>query len=306
MFNYAFPDFTKDDIRWAVAERMHNERLKSKLTLDSLADKLNSSKPTVQSWEKDWKREGKHASNTIPSWDQLLNICNLYHCDMGYILCEYDEHTRDLADVSIQTGLTEESASVLKHLFEFELNYPASSQVLEIPQKYLCNNDVILDDQHRLLLLVFANYLICNLGSFSDILDKIKPLALLLNEYEHDPDRKIIQEGIEYILNNSHVTLSDIASSDSFVRERAELLFHEFLLDVKGYAFDLDSQECRHNILMGKFLDYHSIFDGMIIKQFDFLINNTFLDITKQFFTSINDQWNGYQKFLKTQRIKKH
>lgn len=301
MFNYSVPDFSIDEIKWDVAKRMHDERTRNELTLEALAELLHYTKPTVQSWEKDWKHAGTVPTNTIPSWDQLLKICELYKCDMGYILCEYDERTREIAEVSSQTGLTEKSISVLKNLFFSELDYPASSQSLETPSGY---DAISLNDQARLILLAYANHLISNLNSFETILSEMTPLTLLRNEYDSDPDHRIIQEGINYIFRKSNFTYENISSSNILDNTECIKLFSEFIVSVKGFDFDLEDPECRSSVLIRKFERYKSIFDDAIFRKLNFIISDAFLDITKNFFSNINEEWNTYLKFLLPQRIK--
>lgn len=56
-----------------------------------------SSHKTLSSWE-----NGK----SLPDLNSLARMADLFGCDIGYLLCDYDERTRDIADASQITGLS--------------------------------------------------------------------------------------------------------------------------------------------------------------------------------------------------------
>ena len=66
---------------------------------------------TVSKWE---------SANTIPSMKQLLKLCNLYCCDVGYLLGEYDCKTRKATDIQEKTGLSEAAIERLEYLAIFQ------------------------------------------------------------------------------------------------------------------------------------------------------------------------------------------
>ena len=54
---------------------------------------------------------GEQSQFTLPF---LLACCNLFNCDMGHLLGEYNCKTRDMQFIHDETGLSEESISLLK------------------------------------------------------------------------------------------------------------------------------------------------------------------------------------------------
>ena len=53
---------------------------------------------TISKWEK---------GESHPSIQVLLRLCELYGCDLGYLVGEYDCKTRKAADIKAETGLSE-------------------------------------------------------------------------------------------------------------------------------------------------------------------------------------------------------
>ena len=83
---------------------------------DAVSDMLNT-KPdckgigqnTVSNWEK---------GITLPPLPKLIALSEIFECDIGYLLCDYDEPTRNLADVVEQTGLSGEAVKRLKQIHD--------------------------------------------------------------------------------------------------------------------------------------------------------------------------------------------
>lgn len=72
---------------------------------DELAEDLGyQDRATVNRWEK---------GEVLPSLDIMLKMCGLFKCELGHLLCEYDEKTRNAADIHAVTGLTEEAIDTL-------------------------------------------------------------------------------------------------------------------------------------------------------------------------------------------------
>lgn len=60
---------------------------------------------TVSKWE---------SGNTMPSLDNFMKLSELYGCEIGYLLGEYDCKTRKNADISAETGLSEAAINQLR------------------------------------------------------------------------------------------------------------------------------------------------------------------------------------------------
>ena len=105
-----------------IGKRIKDERRKKKLSQEKLAEAISSimaeSDPdyykgteqnTVSNWEK---------GVSPPPLPKLIALSEIFDCDIGYLLCDYDEPTRDLADVVEQTGLSGEAAKRLQQIHD--------------------------------------------------------------------------------------------------------------------------------------------------------------------------------------------
>ena len=105
-FNYKY-DYKK------IGERIRKERrlLQSKrpqggrMTQEEFAEIIGVSRSTVIKWEK-----GENMPGTL---NDLFRLCNLFHCELGYLLCEYDCKFRSHTDIQAQTGLSEKAINNL-------------------------------------------------------------------------------------------------------------------------------------------------------------------------------------------------
>lgn len=91
-----------------IGERIHKLRKeKPNMTMEELASAVGGiTRQTVSKWE---KGEGEITIN------DLVKLCKIFNCDMGYLLCEYDEcKTRDLQYIHDVTGLSEETIRILE------------------------------------------------------------------------------------------------------------------------------------------------------------------------------------------------
>lgn len=91
-----------------IGERIHQQRKEVlDITMEELASAVGGiTRQTVSKWE---KGEGEITVN------DLVKLCKVFNCDMGFLLCEYDEcKTRDLQYIHDVTGLSEETIRILE------------------------------------------------------------------------------------------------------------------------------------------------------------------------------------------------
>lgn len=91
-----------------IGERIHQQRKEVlDITMEELASAVGGiTRQTVSKWE---KGEGEITVN------DLVKLCKIFNCDMGFLLCEYDEcKTRDLQYIHDVTGLSEETIRTLE------------------------------------------------------------------------------------------------------------------------------------------------------------------------------------------------
>lgn len=65
-----------------IAQRIKDERIKAGLTQQELADTVFHDRQLIIKWEK---------GDSFPSLEDMLNLCNVFHCELGYLLCEFDD-----------------------------------------------------------------------------------------------------------------------------------------------------------------------------------------------------------------------
>ena len=89
-----------------IGERIRTERKKLDLTQDGLAEKIDiGSRQTIAQWEN---------GVALPPLSKLLCMCDLFGCEIGYLLCDYDCKTRTATDIQEETGLSEQAVNFLK------------------------------------------------------------------------------------------------------------------------------------------------------------------------------------------------
>lgn len=99
------------DKRYIIGERIRQQRIEAGYkTQSDFAEALGlqyDSRQSVGAWE-----QGKR----LPPLNILLKMCELFDCEIGYLLYEYDCKTREETDISAATGLSEKS---IRRLFIF-------------------------------------------------------------------------------------------------------------------------------------------------------------------------------------------
>lgn len=97
-----------------IGRRIKSERIRYKEThgkklsqeqLLWMLDLSESSTPYLRKWEK---------GEAMPSLKQLCQMAEIFGCDVGFLLADYDQRTRDAADVCHITGLSERAVARLE------------------------------------------------------------------------------------------------------------------------------------------------------------------------------------------------
>lgn len=132
-----------------LGDKIQEERKRLGDSLDAFAQKINITRQTLSRWE-----QGKGVG---PSVTDLLRMCELFHCDFGYIVGEYTCRTKVATDISAKTGLSENAIINL-----IELN----SQDENVRNAIFNGLDVLLDwELLPLLAIRFTQYVS---GEFGD------------------------------------------------------------------------------------------------------------------------------------------
>lgn len=88
-----------------IGKRIYDNRNKLGLTLEQLAELSGVSRQSISNYE-----SGKN----IPTEEVRRKLCKVFNCDMGYLMCEYNNKTRKNADVAAETGLSDKAITGLK------------------------------------------------------------------------------------------------------------------------------------------------------------------------------------------------
>ena len=90
-----------------IGKRIKETRLAAGMSQSDLAEKLHlsvHSRQNIGNWEN---------GESPPPFGHLLKMCEIFDCEMGYLLCEFDCKTREATNIHEVTGLSENAINVL-------------------------------------------------------------------------------------------------------------------------------------------------------------------------------------------------
>lgn len=109
------------NIDWfMVGDRIKTNRTIFGLTQARLAEMVNEitgksiNERKIGRWER---------GEPIQKMDEIKALCNIFHCDTGYILCEYDSRKAESVRIASATGLSADAIDILNSVNKQE--YPA-------------------------------------------------------------------------------------------------------------------------------------------------------------------------------------
>lgn len=138
----------------AIGQRIKKERIAHGFSQQELADKLNiAARQTIAKWEK---------GIAVPQLEDILNMCNLFECEIGYLLGEYDCKTRTSTDIVKETGLEEQSIAALHTILKNSTTSP--DDVLDVKPARAditlrAINHILGNSNGRILLYYISMYL---------------------------------------------------------------------------------------------------------------------------------------------------
>lgn len=65
-----------------IAQRIKKERIAAGLTQQELADAVFHDRQLIIKWER---------GASFPSLEDMVNLCDIFNCELGYLLCEFDD-----------------------------------------------------------------------------------------------------------------------------------------------------------------------------------------------------------------------
>ena len=205
-----------------IGKRIKTERRKKKLSQEKLAEAISSimaeSDPdyykgteqnTVSNWEK---------GVSPPPLPKLIALSEIFDCDIGYLLCDYDEPKRDLADVVEQTGLSGKAATRLKTMAGRVNKEKQAGWLNTMEEQELKALNTILENDYQILYYIYQ-YIFGNYDSFS------------IATVNHSGQEKDIVE--------KDILLCNTNTPDTGTYINAEQLQPVFLLSIQSALMDL-------------------------------------------------------------------
>lgn len=87
-----------------LGERIKIQRKNLKMTQETLAERIGVARQTLAKWE---------INEGYPDLVMLTKLCEVFDCESGYLLGEYDFKKKEAADVGKLTGLSEDAVNAL-------------------------------------------------------------------------------------------------------------------------------------------------------------------------------------------------
>ncbi len=180
-----------------IGKNIKKERLKLKYTQAQLGEKVFLTGKQISNYENE-----ESAKKTIPPLDVLLKLCEVFDCELGYLLGEecYSVKTQKTTIVSKETGLNEKSINQIQKIMGF---IPEDSLLDCEPETY-----------NRIVNALFSA------SRFIDFIKEIKNLDDIY--YEH--------YNIEEEYNNETIRIESCL--DSMDSEKARFILEHYESDL--------------------------------------------------------------------------
>lgn len=140
--------------RLKIGRRIHNERKRMRLTGEQLAEKLTDllgvhdkpiSQGTISAWE-----NGKSFPRRI---ETLFALAQVFRCDTGYLLCDYDSPVHDMETIADALGLSYDAVQNLRYVMKSVAAFGVPVQ----PYRQ-CADFLIASDYLRKLAVSMGDY----------------------------------------------------------------------------------------------------------------------------------------------------
>lgn len=105
-------DNGKFDNILSFGQRLKEEREAAGLSMEQLQRAISVSRQTISKWEK-----GEGSGPTI---FDLLKLCEVFGCDFGYLVGEYEYRTRQATDIVTETGLSNDAVEIIRTMKRYE------------------------------------------------------------------------------------------------------------------------------------------------------------------------------------------
>lgn len=241
-----------------IAQRIKAVRIDKNITQAYVSKKCNVSRSTVIKWEK---------GESFPELNSMLKLCNLYDCELGYLLCEsgYENGKRETTDICKATGLSQEAVKTLVENETYSRERPHLSHVMGI-EKHLINtllmksnnnfivslNDYASFERQRLALSKLFDLNILKIGGkiTSRTFDEwtaIYIAQLLINKRiplinKEISDSSCFETGEEIYDNMIFLINSMYEERENRITSGKDTTSFEYFNDILGYKFSEDEK----------------------------------------------------------------
>jgi len=184
-----------------IGKRIKKERDNLSLTQEGLSEKLGTSRQLISRWEK---------AVSPPILEDLLKLSEIFNCELGYILCEYDCKTKEVTEINTVTGLSENAISVLSYMKTTSIAESVSSlnKILESEKFY---------DLIRTIHLHALNFnhdkINLNQGNISQVADVLGCTQNEVKKYLESTSKSTIESDIMGIVKSINLGYNDSKKS---------------------------------------------------------------------------------------------
>lgn len=294
-----YPHLTDEDIKIKIGNRIKNQSKKHNIKVQELADVLYLSERTIKAYRKGEK---------MPSLSTLLSMCNIFHCDIEYLLGFQECETKETTDIQKATGLSEKAIQEICNRPEY-YNYSLNAgNDFDLPLDYDSLNWCIT---HGLLDIVDALHNVRNYGCVIRRMNISKELQNIINDSFSDASKSNIyfqMDDIRYFVNSLIQSLSkyDIEKLSKFKDELSSLPHQGLIHDIdesdkKTVIDEIEYINANFNKSLNKELQKMIYYISLYVLQFcyralyfKYTLETSKFTISKKFDALVDDYMNQF------------
>lgn len=219
-----------------ISKKIKEERLKHGLSQAELGKKIGVVGKQVSNYER---------HSPIPPLEVMLKLCDVFDCELGYLLGEkdYSNTTQLYTKISEYTGLDNESINILHHIMTRYQNTPIAK----------IEDDVYKDILNR--IIKSAEFKSC-LRALKDLSNDYKDYIHAMDDFENIPNDELKREAID---KDGEIP------DDSWIDDK----HHKDLINaIALFQQGLDEQRSKEYNLKVDRYELHEIFSKLIDSLF--------------------------------------
>lgn len=221
----------------------------------------------IAEWEK-----GKE----LPPLDTMLQMCELFDCELGYLLCEHDTKTRTAADIQNETGLNEAAIDILRSSKHSNLDADTyQGETLHLINHFILNCKPIVESITEL------NYHTLRLGLDNQIYPEKQNIFNLIYDGDYPEHMKPLLY-IDTVIDQIHHGWCGEGAFDTpeelqqYQNQQRDLYFQDYLRFADNRRNDKVATH-RYNIN----LTFNQIIDG-ILEDFQQSVDTSIRELKKE------------------------